>query len=360
MATLFTLLLLGYLISFTYKAFNNTSNNHISGTKVNNKPTYNIIENLIKKLSYVYNKSKKFICAQALYVDNISQKFNKYLIIALLFHIILLFIFEKWIVFPKIKNDQNWVYTEISTKEIEEKIIEDSAPPIDSDNFNQSENIENPQEDGSISLNKEVFNEKINVPVEYASHASIPQIIHNNKIKKSINLKLENSNLKDQVALGYGDGYNGKGLYGIGKGFGFGKVGKKIKQGKILGNTISAEKLGVILDISPSMLPYISTLKQEIQNNFNDAKIIHINGCSISIPSDTLVAFKKLINENVDAIYWFCDLQDLQSREGLEMLDKILKSKNIKLYIKSMDQPPSYRLKSIISSNGGNYFLGLN
>ena len=143
--------------------------------------------------------------------------------------------------------------------------------------------------------------------------------------------------------------------------FGFGKNnGSSFKSGEILGNRIEAKKLGVILDVSHSMSPYREKLEKQIRVNFPNSLICYVDGCAIGSLSEATSAFQSLASNGVDAIYWFSDLQDPESIEGLTAVEQAIKKKNIKLYVRSVDKSPNPKLKSIINSSNGSCFVGLN
>jgi hypothetical protein len=124
--------------------------------------------------------------------------------------------------------------------------------------------------------------------------------------------------------------------------------------GNILGKSISARNLGVILDTSPSMDPYRNKLEEDIKNGFKKYSIESIEGCElVTTASPTIKAIKNLVAKNVDAIYWFCDLQDKQTPKGLLAMSKSLERRNIKLYIKSLDKQPNFYLIRIVNRSGG-------
>lgn len=131
---------------------------------------------------------------------------------------------------------------------------------------------------------------------------------------------------------GFGSGGNGSGAGGMG---GFGGPGKKIG-----GLTVKAEKLGVILDTSGSMTKHIEKLRKEIGKEFEAAVFREVVGCRLAISDGTnieeldpkdpkrgsvMTAMRELAEiENVDAIFWFCDLNDGESEEALKELDASL------------------------------------
>ena len=108
------------------------------------------------------------------------------------------------------------------------------------------------------------------------------------------------------------------------------------------------------------MSGYTKTVEKEIRKSFPNATVYYVDGCSIDSRTESIEAFKSLSFQGVDAVYWFCDLQDPQTKDGLFFLNDLLKTKKIKLYIKTMDKHPNSTLRSIISSTGGSYSIGLN
>jgi hypothetical protein len=279
----------------------------------------------------------------------------------------------KYIIFTKIKNNENWVYTELSNQDIEDKSISESAPN-EPNNFSEPDFIEDSQDNepnSSMSNGVDIFSEKTEIPTEAIIPAPAPVII--SKFSKiNINFKPEESQEKikwgkeiiynEGKIIGInGFGSDGKGSFLQGRGSGNGNGnGNGLKEGKVFGTNIKAKKLGVIFDISFSMSPYTERVEKEIKKSFPNAIICYIDGCSIDSRTRSVRAFEVLAFENVDSIYWFCDLQDPQTKDGLYFLGDLLKTRKIKLYIKSMDKHPNSMLKSIISSTGGNYSFGLN
>ena len=295
------------------------------------------------------------------------------LIFAILIHILLLYLANNLIIFktyPKIK--QNWEYVEMSTTNLEQNNISDSAPDLEVPNQEEaySENSDSNESQSAIAEGIDISNPPIQAPTDNLKIAQLPIIesktLNVKKVtfiqdKNPISLKKGKNILysgKSGEYNGYGKDGNASGLFGYGSGNGSG--GNGLKEAKIFGNKITADKLGVILDVSPSMKPYLTELKTEIRKNFPNAIIIPVEGCSIGSLSESTQAFCILGNKKVDSIYWFCDLQDPESHEGLDILNKIIKDNNIKLYIKSLDKRPNPRLQSIISFSGGSYFNGLN
>ena len=199
---------------------------------------------------------------------------------------------------------------------------------------------------------------------EYTKDIPIPQISHevisnlNQEYKPPFHIskkthlaKISFNKFVAGNSSGKGDGYG----FGNGNGRGFGGEGN----GKsIFGDKIIAKKIGVILDVSGSMQPYIYRLKEEINSNFKDAKYEEVNGCGIRESSPTICAMEDLSSQGVDTIYWFCDLQDYRNQIGMQKMKTILASRGIRLYVKSLDCPPDETLRQIINNTKGNFLGG--
>jgi hypothetical protein len=385
MGSIFLLLIGLYICNFVYNTLGLSSNS----IKLNFNPSKYIdifigiidqiykwlVKNLlllIKKINLAISKSQKYLPILAS---------RNYILIAIVIHILLLFACGKYIVFDKVEHVQEWVYVEMSTKDIEDKAILDSAP-IESNDSIEPDFVENSQDNDSNSSSScgiDVVSEKVNLPTEVMVIAPAPVIISHFS-KKPIHFVTAES--KEQIKSGKQviyeegkvDGVNGYSADGLGSilggngsghgnggnGFGSGSGGNGFKEGKVFGSNIKAKKLGVLFDISFSMRPYTERVENEIRKNFPNAVVSYVDGCVICPETRVFRAFEELAMENVDAIYWFCDLQDPETKDGLYLLQKLLVNKKIKLYIKSMDQHPNSTLKSIISSTGGNYSFGLN
>lgn len=304
-----------------------------SALKIDLKKTYNQILSFIQYIKS-FNIFKKI------------HQLSNIMLISIAIHVVALLILGA----IKLKEkpiENNWqVQLAPTEEEIKEIQIAELAPP--------------PMEEGDSSM--EGGNE--NKTDNYAQDIPIPEIsddiltsissTYTSPIRVSSKTKMAKVSLGKFVAgnsSGKGNGYgfgNGNGRNGKGNGNG---------TGSIFGDKIIADKLGVILDISPSMSPYIPRLKSEIESNFKGARYREVNGCGIRETSPTVYAVDDLSGQGVDAIYWFCDLQDNRTKEGLEKVRSILQRKGIRLYVKSLDFPPDGELQSIINKSGGS-FLG--
>jgi len=376
MVSLFLLLLGLYICSFIYNNLGLSSNSFnfnfnfskyvdifIAVIDQIHRYVVNSLLLLNQKINNIFNKIEKYLPV---------LKSKNYLLIALAVHIIGLFLGSKYIMFKGIEKAPEWVYVEISTKDIEEKAVADSAPSesIDSTEPDFVENSQENDSNSSTSCGLEVFSEKINLPIENIVIAPAP-VITSRYSKKPIHFVTAES--KEQIKSGKEviykegkvagvNGYSSDGLGSIlgGRGAGNGTGGSGLKEGKVFGSNIKAKKLGVLFDTSFSMKPYTEMVENEIRKNFNNAVVDYVDGCVIAPETRVFRAFENLAMQDVDAIYWFCDLQDPETKDGLYLLEKLLINKKIKLYIKSMDKHPNSTLKSIISSTGGNYSFGLN
>ena len=131
------------------------------------------------------------------------------------------------------------------------------------------------------------------------------------------------------------------------------------------GYTIRTASLGVILDNSGSMTSYLPRLRKKIEDKFSKSAFIEVTGCNISstqgmeitkdnAASGTVAAIKFLVNEKgCDTIYWFSDLNDGETPEGLEDLKDFLYKNFVTFYISSVGYKPSKELKEIIDDSGG-------
>jgi hypothetical protein len=122
---------------------------------------------------------------------------------------------------------------------------------------------------------------------------------------------------------------------------------------KIGGLTIKAKKISVITDDSGSMRRAQETVGKEADKlvRATRGRRVDINGCRID--EEFLQAVRRVTANNVDALYWLCDLQDHQDPQAVEELREILLKKKIKFYVCSWDRTPSEALQSIIEQTGG-------
>lgn len=147
----------------------------------------------------------------------------------------------------------------------------------------------------------------------------------------------------DVEGLDFGNGGSG---YGEGNG----------KKGTLGGMEISANQLGVVLDVSGSMTGVLPSLENQISRRFPWALTERVTGCSIfgdirqTGGQGTLEAIRYLVEEGeADAIFWFCDLQDSRDPGAVLSLGKYLKEKKVKLYLSSTEKSPDEDLRKAVT-----------
>lgn len=177
------------------------------------------------------------------------------------------------------------------------------------------------------------------------------------------------------------------------------------------GMMVKGSRLGVVLDVSGSMAPYLDDLRAEIRRQFSSAVFLEVSGCSLrpsrfdaqefreDPPEDAkrngvMDAFQELVQHHgVDSIYWFCDLQDPRNDEalaelrslvwgremsplavervpgatsgfsGLDQLEELqnnvstrqAENPSVHLYVRSTGETPDPVLRKIIEESGGRF-----
>lgn len=160
---------------------------------------------------------------------------------------------------------------------------------------------------------------------------------------------------------------------------------------------IFAKRLGVLLDISGSMLESLPAVIDQIDSSFNDYILILVNGCWVINPGESTAFVRyqqaelhgeaailflnpgahELLRRisrpayfnsqadagqallamaermNVDSIYWFADFQDtVQPRLMAEAADR-LRARGVRLYVQSIDARPHPSILAAVSRTGG-------
>ena len=188
-----------------------------------------------------------------------------------------------------------------------------------------------------------------------------------------------------------------------------GKSGGTAPGRSIGGMNVKGNSLGVILDVSGSMRPYLDDLRKEISRNFSNAVFLEVKGCSLrhstfdpekfldsqpppdNIRESVMDAMMELVLVyEVDSVYWFSDLQDGEHNAAIKQLRTLVWGKEMphpsssnsprksggnfpsldkfdelqnnkgnmngpvfRLYIRSTDQKPTADLDQIIRESGG-------
>lgn len=131
---------------------------------------------------------------------------------------------------------------------------------------------------------------------------------------------------------------------------------KMAKAGEIGGLTVTAQCLGVLLDVSGSMSPYLPRLREQIHRHFPDAKYQEVEGCHLSKSSAEAKALRHFVEtDGCDALYWFCDLQDGGHQDASDELRELLIQREVTLYIRSLDRTADAYpgLLEAVSMSGG-------
>ena len=177
----------------------------------------------------------------------------------------------------------------------------------------------------------------------------------------------------------------------------------KSKTGRIYETEISAKRLGVIIDTSTSMSPYLLRLRATIKNKFPNAYFIEIYGCLFrnshkrygpyfskvhwyyikaeegenpfqkkfycqQIPDKNIHSYMAglkqgnvhamcalALSKKVDAIYWFSDMKDPVIKSDLKTLTSLLKKTNLKIYAHTTFKSPTKPLRALIRDSGGEF-----
>ena len=131
------------------------------------------------------------------------------------------------------------------------------------------------------------------------------------------------------------------------------------------GFTIMTANLGVILDNSGSMTQYLDRLRIKINKKFKKSAFIEVLGCSLTPTAgmevtqqeamrSTMLAIRYLVDiKGADTIYWFSDLNDMQSPEALKELQDYLYKNMVTFYLSSVGHRPSKELRNIVEDSGG-------
>lgn len=185
----------------------------------------------------------------------------------------------------------------------------------------------------------------------------------------------------DRLGPSFGSGLDGATMGG-------GGIQRKV--GRI---TVKAQRLGVVLDVSGSMQALLPGVRKELREAFKSAKIVEVEGCALrweepkeeaeengehrrrrrrseSRPrlrnsADSVIEAVEMlvVAGRIDALYWFSDLQDGENQGGLDRLSELLnleagKDKAVRLYIRSLERPPSRKLALIARASGGAVQVG--
>jgi len=132
---------------------------------------------------------------------------------------------------------------------------------------------------------------------------------------------------------------------------------KEIKLGKSTISVMMNQVVYGIIDISGSMYYVGNEAKRQAIAIVGEKNLQLFNGCYFGlINQDTLTSriYEIVrITQNLGAIYIFADFQDYVHPDTFSILFPILKEKNIKLYLNSLELPPNPILVKISETSGG-------
>ena len=167
------------------------------------------------------------------------------------------------------------------------------------------------------------------------------------------------------------------------------------KEGRIYDSTLTAARLTVVLDNSPSMAPYLEKLRQEISRDFPNAYFVEVNGCSMNRPATcpwyfsaptvwanpfsperhipkvptladrphaTFISWTRSATSaldcmvdlmRADAIYWFCDFDDPTDDTVIRQFARKVMDKKVKLFVHTVDRRAPELLATLTEKSGG-------
>ncbi|MEP2776425.1 MAG: hypothetical protein ABJQ29_16985 [Luteolibacter sp.] len=170
---------------------------------------------------------------------------------------------------------------------------------------------------------------------------------------------------------------------------------KASKEGTIFDTQVTAGNLGVILDNSRSMQPYLEKLREEISKDFMDAYFVECNGCDLSyearspwffssylegmnpfsaelhipaVPQWEDAPYSRFISYTrdapgalhcmsdmmeMDAVYWFCDFDDPVEDDVMRRIARSFMDRKVRLYVHTLDKRPPEMIQLLAEKSGG-------
>ena len=136
--------------------------------------------------------------------------------------------------------------------------------------------------------------------------------------------------------------------------------GEGKKKAVIAGVTVNSVNLGVLLDNSSSMTPYLDPLRKEIGKSYPHAHFRECYGCALQWSVGAMTKDKRdrvmlwmedlIIVEKVDGLYWFSDLNDPVTDEALRRLSWLRSRGKTSLYVLSVGKKPTRELMEQVDS----------
>jgi hypothetical protein len=130
-----------------------------------------------------------------------------------------------------------------------------------------------------------------------------------------------------------------------------------VRSGEIGGIQVSCNRLGVLLDVSPSMTSFLPALRDEIRQHFADAEYREEYHCRLmpyGFGEGTLRHLQELVGpQQCDGVFWFSDFKDRRYESTVAELGQLLTAAGAKLYIRSIDRRPDDLIQLTTLSGGG-------
>ena len=114
----------------------------------------------------------------------------------------------------------------------------------------------------------------------------------------------------------------------------------------------------VVRDVSGSMRKHNEVVDELLNRDYPKAKLHSVVGCAIEFESPFVIEIRKITRSRKNkrrTIFFLCDLQDKESRFGVEALSKHLFSSDppYVLHVISFEKSPIINFQSLIEASGG-------
>ena len=136
-------------------------------------------------------------------------------------------------------------------------------------------------------------------------------------------------------------------------------------QGKVLGMSLDAERLGVVLDVSQSMKEALPAIRAELKQKLPRHPVLHVDGCKLEKPEPRARVVNGMAPEavtavstlaelgEVDAVLWISDMGDASNRYGVEAMKEVLATHGLQFYILSVERKPSPGIRKLAEGTDG-------
>lgn len=165
--------------------------------------------------------------------------------------------------------------------------------------------------------------------------------------------------------------------------------------GDVFDMNVTAGYLGVVLDNSPSMRPFLKDLRKEISRDFKDAYFVETNGCDLrsaplspwfyaaptnainpfsedrhipQVPTFEESAYSQYVRwirdapgalhcmhslMRMDAVYWFCDFDDPSRDDVIRAMARDFIASKTRLYVHTLGKRPPALIAELAERSGG-------